>query len=677
MRLEIQLDEKDCGLVVLQSFYKHFYRKWIDINLLKQHIEYSQNGISLYNLKNLASKIGLECEILEGDFVSFTKLNIDKPIFVLTKESNYFHYIIIEEKDSKYIYALDPAKGKRKILLTEFENLYLNIIVYVKATNQITISTNNSNKLNIYEGNILNLIVINVLSIVFQAFLFASSFLMKYIIDNVIVPKNILLLNYYIILFLWIFVLRVLSNFFKTLLQQKLYLILQQKITNLFVQKTLNSQIKEFEKISKSDYMQRFYSIQAIAMFYSNFIPLLFSGTTIFFASGITIFLIDWSLALFSYFIVFINFLGIFIFKKITNKHFPTLIKNSVLMYEKNLEIFLNNINLKNPIYKESMQQKINDLTRKNYLDSFLMWKIINFKSVFTTFLNVLMQILIVYIATKSILNNSMQIGNLLLFNSSLTFMISPSDEILEVFSNWKINKQNISRLNYILFINIEDADNKSKIGKIKTIQFKNFSFGYNANNIIKNLNLIINKNTHLVGKNGCGKTTIFKLIYGLYKNFDGKLFINDIDILNIDLSSLREKIFMCWNNCLPNGNLINLITFQDPNLINIFKQNIDKYQLNKFIESFSLDWNYKIEDNGIYLSSGQKQFINLLRLFCSQYDLIMLDEAFENIQNSVLNNLYAKILDFQKDALFVEISHTKRYIYNKNSFNFFVDKTN
>jgi len=51
--------------------------------------------------------------------------------------------------------------------------------------------------------------------------------------------------------------------------------------------------IKEFEKISKSDYMQRFYSIQAIAMFYSNFIPLLFSGTTIFFASGITIFLID------------------------------------------------------------------------------------------------------------------------------------------------------------------------------------------------------------------------------------------------------------------------------------------------------------------------------------------------------------------------------------------------
>ena len=70
---------------------------------------------------------------------------------------------------------------------------------------------------------------------------------------------------------------------------------------------------------------------------------------------------------------MFINFLGIFIFKKITNKHFPILIKNSVLMYEKNLEIFLNNINLKNPIYKESMQQKINDLTRKNYLDSFLM----------------------------------------------------------------------------------------------------------------------------------------------------------------------------------------------------------------------------------------------------------------------------------------------------------------
>lgn len=54
MNIELQQDQKDCGLIVLQAFYKHFYKSKLDINILKQNITYGQNGISLFDLSNLA-----------------------------------------------------------------------------------------------------------------------------------------------------------------------------------------------------------------------------------------------------------------------------------------------------------------------------------------------------------------------------------------------------------------------------------------------------------------------------------------------------------------------------------------------------------------------------------------------------------------------------------------------
>jgi hypothetical protein len=70
-------------------------------------------------------------------------------------------------------------------------------------------------------------------------------------------------------------------------------------------------------------------------------------------------------------------------------------------------------------------------------------------------------------------------------------------------------------------------------------------------------------------------------------------------------------------------------------------------------------------------LSSGQRQLINLLQLFCFSYDLILLDEAFENISIDVFAKLKDAIKDFQSEALFIEISHSKKYINNGKIINF------
>lgn len=79
--------------------------------------------------------------------------------------------------------------------------------------------------------------------------------------------------------------------------------------------------------------------------------------------------------------------------------------------------------------------------------------------------------------------------------------------------------------------------------------------------------------------------------------------------------------------------------------------------------------WDIKLDDilydNAKKFSSGQKQIINCLQLLTKNFDLILLDEAFENISQENFKILKKIIKDFQKDAIFIEVSHSKRYLFS------------
>ncbi|NQZ66086.1 MAG: hypothetical protein HRT99_02585 [Mycoplasmatales bacterium] len=76
-----------------------------------------------------------------------------------------------------------------------------------------------------------------------------------------------------------------------------------------------------------------------------------------------------------------------------------------------------------------------------------------------------------------------------------------------------------------------------------------------------------------------------------------------------------------------------------------------------------------KIENNASNISSGQRQIIMLLRLFAFDYELILLDEAFENIDLKKTKLLGKMIKDFQK-GLIIEVSHSKKFITNAKELN-------
>ena len=668
----LQTDEKDCGLIVLTSFFKKHYKKKLNINILKSKVNYSENGISVFSLTNLGEKIGLTLEALQGDFSSFLSLNIDEEIIALILDNNYYHYVIIENKDEEYVYLLDPAKGKIKLKLNDFKNKYLNIIITVNKNGNIDEKYLMHEKLDLFSNNIWPIILMLIMSFLGQILLFGSTYFIKYILDEIIAKNNNEKTLSIFLFFGWVFLLRIINNYLNSLLEQKLSRKFQYDLLNLFFKKTIHGKSLSLQKINKSDYMQRLNSIGEISLYYTNVINILFTNSISLLITSICLGIINWKLYILILGISLIKFIIIFYFKKNLHNKYPKLINNQIKITNKNFEIFLNNIYSKNPEYQTLSINKINHLLNAQKELNLSILNTTNWNKTTITFLNVLEQILIMYIGISFFFNKNLSLGNLLLFNSLIMYIDLPIESLTNFLLNFKIMKQNIIRFEFVVFL-AEENKNERCIQKISNIKIKNLSFNYDDRQIFNNISLDLNQNIIIEGKNGVGKSTFLKLLYGLYDEYQGNILINNEDELKIiNLNDFRQKIYINSNNIyFPNLTIVEFITLKNEKALNTLKHNIEKYNLIELLTYFNLFFDTKIEDGGMNLSSGQRQLINLLQLFCFSYDLILLDEAFENISINVFTKIKDAIKDFQSEALFIEISHSKKYINNGKIINF------
>lgn len=548
--------------------------------------------------------------------------------------------------------------------------MYLNIIVKVQKTNNINKNLINEHRaLDIFSKHLFSIILISFLSILIQGLLFASSFYLKYVIDKVIFSNESDKLLTITIIFVWIFVVRILSEFINNFLKQKMMQKIEFSLLNIFIDKSLNGKIQQIEKISKSEYMQRVASISEVSLFYSNVIVIIFSNILSIMVSCLVMGFISWKLLFIVLFSLLVYFIFSLFLKIKINKRYPKIIQNNIFLMENNMEIFLNNIYSKNSFYKTQKLEEISNAIKNIKRDNFSFWNIINFKNIFTKLIFVIQQFIVIYIATKLIIVGTFSLGNLLLFNSIVLFLNSPIENLIELIVNWKISRMQINRLSYVLFIENENTINRTcEIDKIKIIDFKDVSFAYTNKNLFNNKTINITDSTKIIGPNGSGKSTLLKLIYGLYDNYDGKILINGLELKDINLDKYREKIFFNVNNIyFPNEFIVDFITCKNEKALNNLKHNINKFKLTELLNYFNLSWTYKIEDGGVFLSSGQRQIINLLKLFCFDYDLILFDEAFENISSDVFPDIKKAILEVQPQAMFIEISYNKHYICDKN----------
>lgn len=196
---------------------------------------------------------------------------------------------------------------------------------------------------------------------------------------------------------------------------------------------------------------------------------------------------------------------------------------------------------------------------------------------------------------------------------------------------------------------NINAKELNLKDGKI---EFKNVCMEYKKNEpILKNLDLTFKGNTKtaLVGLSGGGKSTILNLIPRFYDANEGDIFVDNQNIKNLKISSLRKHIalvtqdIILFDDTIKNNLLYGNIKANEQELIEACK----KAHCYDFIKEFKLEFDTIVGENGIKLSGGQKQRISIARAILKNASIILLDEATsaldtesEKIVQSAMNEL-------------------------------------
>ncbi|MDU7966524.1 MAG: ABC transporter ATP-binding protein [Paeniclostridium sordellii] len=257
------------------------------------------------------------------------------------------------------------------------------------------------------------------------------------------------------------------------------------------------------------------------------------------------------------------------------------------------------------------------------------------------------------------IANEKLTLGGLMAFYTYISYLYEP----LMNLSDFNLGRQKAISVgeNILDFIDIEcnEKDGVFKISEFEKLEFKNVCFSYKGeNDIIKELSFTINKGDKIAikGGSGSGKSTLLKLILRMYNPTYGNIYINNIDIRDIELSSLYKLFSIQVQNLFVFEGTIeeNISLGKTINNEKIYKS-MDLGQLNRTLNPFN---NIKNNINNNLLSGGQKQRLCLSRAFLKPFDILILDEPSSSIDIDLEDNLKSDLKKLIEEKTLIITSH-------------------
>ena len=258
-----------------------------------------------------------------------------------------------------------------------------------------------------------------------------------------------------------------------------------------------------------------------------------------------------------------------------------------------------------------------------------------------------------IYIGGVFVLNENMTTGQFMSFLVSLLLAYQP----LKALGNLNISIQEglagAERIFKLLdtsdkFMEKSNKEMKSLIVTEGKIELKNISFSYDENKILDNINLIFpaGKKTALVGLSGSGKSTILSLLLNLFDNYKGEILIDNQNIKNYSLESLRESMaLVTQETMLFNDTITKNIQYGKLQSSNDDLNNAAKLAgVNIFTDILPKKLETIVGESGIKVSGGQRQRIAIARAIIKNSPILLLDEATSSLDNITENQIQESI---------------------------------
>jgi ATP-binding cassette subfamily B protein len=680
-----QPDEKDCGPTCLRIIAKH-YQKLISLKEIRFLSETTRGGSNLLKLSEAAEAIGFKSLALKTNYEKLKQAPL--PLIVHWNKS---HFVVVYKIQKDIVYISDPSYGLITYTKDEFishwignnandqtkEGIILLLEVTPKFNKQKWESTDKTSFLFLYrylfkyKSLILQLCVGLLVGSILQLIV---PFLTQSIVDIGIQNQDVDFI--YIILFaqIMLFIGRSSVDIFRSWILLHLSTRINISLVSDFFIKLMNLPIAYFDTRMTGDIMQRIQDHSRIEnLLTGSTLNTLFSMANLFVFGAV---LIYYNISIFLIFtfgsLLYIIWILFFLKrrKELDHRRFSQLSQEQSTVIELisgMQEIKMNNAEKQKRWSWEFVQARLFKVNIQNLA-------LEQTQGVGSSFINEAKNIFITFTSAILVIEGSITLGMMLSIQYIIGQLNGPITQLVEFIRAAQDAKISLERLGEIHDKKDEENKEKQLITNINTNQdivLNKISFRYlgNDENVLKELSLTIpaNKTTAIVGASGSGKTTLLKVLLKFYEPSSGRIKYGDHNLESISHKAWRSSCGVVmqegyiFNDTIAFNIAVGVDTIDQERLIECVKL----ANIHDFVESLPLGYNTKIGNEGIGISTGQKQRIFIARAMYKNPDLLFFDEATSALDAKNELVIMKNLSTFFKNKTAIIIAHRLSTVMN------------
>jgi ABC-type bacteriocin/lantibiotic exporter with double-glycine peptidase domain len=636
-----QASEEDCGVACLATITK-YYGKNFSLNRIRELVGVGKTGTTLKGLRQGAEKLGFNCRSAKADVEIVNQLDQIKLPAIISWRG--YHYVVLYGQKNKQYVIADPGIGIREISKEELlENWYEGIILLLEP-DPIRFTEQKEDKIQgfgrffkrilPYKGVLFLALIIN---LILGLLSLASPFFIQILTDDVLVRGDTQILKGLAIAIIIMTIVSSSLSFVQANLIAQFAQRLELGLVMEFGRKILRLPLNYYEARRSGEIVSRLQDIQEINQLVSQVVTTL--------PSQFFIALISFGLMLFYSWKLSLVVVGLTVLTTIATVVFiPVLqqkIRGALVFDNENqgilVEIFKGALTVKVTTaysqFWEELQRRFGKVAR--LVLNVIQIGIINNTS--SSLISGVGGIIILWYGSTLVIKNELSIGQLLAFNSMntnfnnfISSMISFVDEFMRV-------RTATQRLTEVIdYPSEEEIEANKPIVTIidqADLTLSNVNF-YHVGRVglLEDFSVIISGATvtALIGKSGCGKSTIAKLLTGLYKTQSGNICLGDYNLDDLSLESIRSQVILVpqeahfWSRSILENFYLGSETTTFEQIVTACKI----AEADEFIKELPGKYNTVLGEFGANISGGQRQRLAIARAIINNPHVLILDES-------------------------------------------------
>lgn len=460
-----------------------------------------------------------------------------------------------------------------------------------------------------------------------------------------------------------LYIIYALFNYLKSYISAKIGQVLSYNLRKDLIKKVNTLNISELEKRKKGDLISIVINdVEKVNDFFTDSIPELFYHVVLMVGIIFMMLYINIKLSIITFLTLPIIFIFLSFIVKKTQKYFDlnqSTLGNVNAFIE---ESITNDLVIKSFNKEKYFNKKFNKINKDLYTYNFKSTLYSGLAHPIVNFVNNLNYCIIIALGAYFVISGSMKVGEIQAFVNYMQSFSRPLALLGEIIGSLQATAASTNRIFEIIDSNNTTDGYINKINNPNIISIKNVDFSYNKEKLIlNNINLDIKRGQQvaIVGKTGCGKTTLINLLMSFYKADKGEILFDGVNINDIKKSTLRDLISnVMQDTWIISDTLKENITLGTNYTDLELKSAIKESNLNHIINSLPNGLDFKINEESDNISEGEKQLITIARALITKPEVLILDEATSNVDSRLEYLINKSMKNLMKNRTVLVIAH-------------------